>query len=283
MAVKLPISVIVLAFNEEKNIEDCLRSVAGWVDAIYVVDSFSTDKTLELAKKYTSNIYQNPFRNYSQQRNWALANLPFKSPWVFNLDADHRVDELLRDELQTFFSGPVPEKVNGLLITRKAIFMGRWIKHGGHYPVYHSALFRTGTGRCEDRLYDQHFVVEGHLEKVRGNIVDIISDSLTKFTDRHNKWASLEAEEQLSGEGGEIRSDIFGHAIEKRRALRNFYNSAPLFLRCFLYFVYRYFIRLGFLDGKQGLIFHFLQGFWYRFLVDAKIYESMRCQALPKN
>jgi len=270
---KLPISVIILTFNEEKNIEACLESVYGWVEEIFIVDSFSTDKTLEMARKYTDKIYQHRFENYSKQRNWAFKNLPLKTEWILNLDADHKKKEKLKKEIIEVFLNPIDESLKGFLVTRKTIFMGRWIKYGGHYPVYHVALFKKNFGKCEERLYDQHFMVNGELKKLRGAIFVVISDSLTKFVERHNKWAISEAVEQLLGRGGEIKQDIIGNPMESRRAMRNFYGRLPLFFRAFAYFIYRYFFRLGFLDGKEGLVFHFLQGFWYRFLVDAKIYE----------
>jgi len=270
---KLPISVVILTFNEEKNIEECLKSVHDWADEIFVVDSYSTDKTLEIAKKYTDKIYQHPFVDYAKQRNWAFANLPIKNEWILNLDADHRIDESLKKMIIKIFSQPIDKNLNGFLITRKTIFMDKWIKFGGHYPVYHAVLFRKGFGKCEERLYDQHFVVNGKLEILKGDIVDVISDSLNKFIERHNKWATLEAIEHISGKGGGIKANWVASKISQRRAMRNFYYKFPLFLRAYLYFIYRYFFKLGFLDGKEGLIFHFLQGFWYRFLVDAKIYE----------
>jgi len=273
---KLPISVIILTYNEEKKIEECLKSVYGLVEEIFIVDSYSTDKTLEIARKYTDKIYQHPFENYSSQRNWALENLPIKTEWLLNLDADHRVTLELVKELKEIFSKPIENNINGFLISRRTIFMGRWIKHGGHYPVYHAILFRKGFGKCEQRLYDQHFVVMGQLKKLKGDVIDVITDSIDKFTIRHIKWASFEAIEQLSGGNSEIKPIVFGNPIQRRRFLRKFYNSFPLFVRPFLYFLYRYFFRLGFLDGKEGLIFHFLQGFWYRFLVDAKIYEMKK-------
>jgi len=271
---KLPISVIILTYNEEKNIEACLQSVYGWVEEIFIVDSFSTDKTLEIARKYTNKIYQHPFENYSKQRNWAFENLPIKTEWIFNLDADHRITNELRDELIEIYSKEIEKTITGFMISRRTIFMSRWIKYGGHYPVYHAVLFRKGMGFCERRLYDQHFVVSEKIIKViKGDIIDIIADSISRFSERHLKWATFEAVEQLIGTGGEIESSISGNPIQKRRFLRNLYNRFPKFIRPFLYFIYRYFFRFGFLDGKEGLIFHFLQGFWYRFLVDTKIYE----------
>lgn len=271
---KLPISAIILTYNEENNIEECIRSVESWVTTIFVVDSYSTDRTLKIASKYTKNIVQHPFENYSKQRNWAFSHLQITTPWIINLDADHRATPELQKNIRKHFTLGIPAAVNGFLVSRRTIFMGKWIRYGGHYPVYHAIMFRYNKGKCEERLYDQHFIVEGKTLKIRGDMIDIITDSIDKFITRHNRWATLEAQEQLSKvKTQQIQAKITGNPIEKRRFLRKFYGKFPLFLRPLLYFVYRYFLRLGFIDGKPGLIFHFLQGFWYRFLIDAKIYE----------
>jgi glycosyltransferase involved in cell wall biosynthesis len=271
--VKLPISVIILTYNEEKNIEECLKSVYGWVEEIFIVDSYSTDKTLEIARKYTDKIYQHPFENYSAQRNWALNNLSIKTDWVMNLDADHRITSELKRELIKIFTEGIDSSINGVIIKRKTIFLGKWIRWQDN--SFHQPIFRKGKGLCEDRLYDQHFVVDGKKIVINEAIIDIISDNITRFIERHNKWATLEAIEQLrdSNSGEVISAKFFGTKIERRRFLRAVYNKFPLFIRPVLLFIYRYFFRLGFLDGKEGLIWHLLQGFWYRFLVDAKIYE----------
>jgi glycosyltransferase involved in cell wall biosynthesis len=275
--VTLPLSVIILTYNEEKNIRDCLESVKDWASEIWVVDSYSTDSTLTIVRQYTDKICQHPFENYACQRNWALQNLPIASEWILNLDADHRTTPEFRQELAERFTRGVSDETKGFLASRRTMFMGRWIKHGGHYPVYHAVMFRKGWGCCEDRLYDQHFVIQGKVETLSGDIIDIVSDSLTKFIERHNKWATLEAMEQLSHQAKAtdriVQAKFFGHEIERRRFWRSSYGKCPLFVRSFLYFVYRYFFKLGFLDGTEGLIFHMLQGFWYRFLIDAKMYE----------
>jgi len=270
---KLPITVIILTYNEEKNIEECLKSIHGFFEEIFIVDSFSTDKTIEIAKKYTDKIYQHKFEDYSSQRNWALNNLPIRTEWVLNLDADHRVTKGLIDELKEIFSKGLEKNFNGFLISRKTIFMGKWIKYGGHYPVYHAILFRKNSGRCEKRLYDQHFVVNGKLKKLKGDVIDIVADSIDKFISKHIKWAYLEAKEQMIKREKDIKPSLFGNPIQKRRFFREIYNKFPLFIRPFLYFIYRYFLRFGFLDGIEGLIFHFLHALWYRFIVDVKIYE----------
>lgn len=273
---KLPISVIILTYNEEKNIRESLESVYSWADEIFIVDSYSTDKTLEIAKKYTNKIYQHTFENYGRQRNWAQENLPIKNEWLFHLDADERATPGLFQELQSIFSKPI-DNVNGFFVSRKTIFMGRWIRHGGHYPAYHLRIFRKSAGKCEDRKYNQHFIVQGKILKLKGNIIDTFAPNLTAMVERHNRWATLEAEELESYQGkntGQVRVDFFGNPIERKRWLRNeIYRRLPLFLRPFLYFIYRYFVRLGFLDGIEGFVFHTLQGFWAQFLIDAKIYE----------
>ena len=283
---KLPLSVIILTFNEEKNIEDCLKSVHGWVDEIFVVDSGSIDRTLEIARKYTDKIYQHPFENYSKQRNWAQDNLPIKNEWVFHIDADERATPELADELKKIFSHPHID-VDGFLVSRRTVFMGRWIKHGRHYPAYHLRIFRKDKGRCENRLYDQHFTVKSRVLKLKSDIIDTITSDLTVWIERHNRWASLEALEMVNrdmdyGVGSMdyvIKGNRKGNPVEQKRWLKERYYKLPMFIRPFLYFIYRYFFKLGFLDGKEGLIFHFLQGFWYRFLVDAKIYEYKRKRA----
>lgn len=274
----LPISAIVLAFNEERHIADCLRSLQGVVAQMFVVDSGSTDTTAAIAQQLGAHVVYHPFENYSQQRNWALQHLPLQHEWVLHLDADHRLTDDLRQSLRRTFEQPISDDINGFLISRRTIFLGRWIRHGGHYPVYHAVLFRRGKGHCEPRRYDQHFRVEGRVLRLRGDIEDIVTESLHRFTERHNTWASLEAEEQLTSapKNAEelVEPNLWGTPQQRRRYWKRRYERLPLFVRPFLYFFVRYFLRLGFLDGPQGLIFHVLQGFWFRFLIDAKIYEQ---------
>ena len=271
------LSAIILTFNEEKNIDACLKSVALLNAEIFIVDSGSTDKTLEICSKYTRNIFHNPWQNYGNQRNWALQNLPVNTKWVINIDADHRVTNELAADLATALTEPVNPDINGFLISRKTIFMNKWIRHGGHYPTYHAIIFRLGFGRCEDKLYDQHFKVEGRTVILKSDMIDIIADSISSFTIRHNQWANLEAQYQFynlnNGSKGIVKGRLLGNPIERRRYIKGIYERFPIFMRPAIYFVIRYFLKLGFLDGKEGLIFHFLQGFWFRFLVDAKIYE----------
>ena len=275
---KLPISVIVLTYNEEKNIIPCLESVADDFQNLFIVDSFSTDNTLKIVEKFTDKVFEHEFENYGKQRNWALNNLPIKTRWVLNLNADQRITDILKAELIQLFSCGESDKYDGFLISRKTMFMNKWIKHGCHYPVYDAILFKQGCGVCEESRYDQVFVIKGKSKVLKGDVIDIVTDSLSNFVLRHNKWASQEAidqvlcEDHVSNKKG-VKQNYWGNPMERRRYLKASYMKFPLFLRAFIYYLYRYFIRLGFLDGIEGLIFHFLQGFWFRFLVDAKIYE----------
>lgn len=282
---RLPISVIVLTLNEEANLGPCLESVIAWAGELIVVDSGSTDGTLTIARRYTERIVTHPFENYAAQRNWAQTNLDLAHVWVFHLDADERVTPELAASLQHFFASGADQRFVGAMASRRTIFMGRAIRHGGHYPVYHLRLFRHDRGRCEDRLYDQHFLVDGPTTRLSGDLIDVITSDLGVWTQRHNRWATLEAQEYLTAadQTGRriVQGQLTGNPIERRRWLRGLYGRAPLFMRAFGYFLLRYIVRLGFLDGTEGLIFHFLQGCWYRFLVDAKIYEA-RQKSTPR-
>ncbi len=273
----VPVSVIILTFNEEKNIRECLDSVIGFTEDIHVVDSGSTDETLKILSSYPVQVVSHPFENYSRQRNWAICSLPIKTQWILNMDADHRLTPEFKADVDEWFRKGIPENINGFMASRKTMFMGKWIRYGGHYPTYHAVMFRKGKGYCEEKLYDQHFKVEGDSLKVKGDIIDLITDSLSTFTQRHDKWSTLEAGEQFRGRDhlstGTIDGKLSGDPIQQRRYIKNIYERFPLFVRPVIYFLVRYFLRLGFLDGKRGLIFHFLQCFWFRFLIDAKIYE----------
>ena len=288
---QLPVSVIVLTHNEAANIARCLESVREWASEIWIVDSGSTDNTLEMAKAYTDRITHHPFENYSLQRNWAQENLDLGQSWVFHLDADEAVSPSLLAELTAFFQRADLPLLHGALVRRRILFLGRELRHGGLYPTYHCRLFRKEHGRCEDRNYDQHFVVDGTLARLEADIVENTAPTLYDWTCRHARWARFEASEAKETEqgggspGGRIQSNLLGNPIQRRRwAKQSLYRRAPIFLRAFMYFFYRYILRGGFLDGVPGLIYHVLQGFWFRFYVDAQSYEFEKIQGnMPHN
>jgi glycosyltransferase involved in cell wall biosynthesis len=274
---RAPVAAIVLTYNEERNLPECLASLAEWVDELFVVDSGSTDRTVAIAREAGATVVQHAFVHYGAQRNWAIDNLPVSSPWTLHVDADERITPELRTSITVALAESARlTRFDGFLVSRRTMFMGRWIRHGGHYPAWHLRLMRTGVGRCEDRLYDQHFYVPGTVQKLQGDLIDTLTPDVATFTARHLRWAALEAaEHEVPPEtNGRIRGRLASdNAIEQRRWLRDWYARLPLFVRPTAYFLYRYIVRLGFLDGRAGLVFHVLQGFWFRFLVDALILE----------
>lgn len=285
------VSIIILTLNEEANIERCLQSVSAWANEIFVVDSGSTDRTVEIARQYTDKIVTHEFVNYAKQRNWAQANLPITNDWVLHLDAGETVRIELAEEIESRFQQDL-SGIDGFLICRRVIFMGRWIRFGGLYPTYHLRLFRRDKGYCEEREYDQHYKVDGHVVKLQGDIEDDTAPNLHNFTVGHARWATSEVAEYFKQQeseqslDGQVQPKLFGTAIQRRRWLRqNLYGRVPLFVRPISYFFVRYILLMGFRDGIEGLIYHTLQGFWYRFYVDAKIYEARKqnkAQIAPK-
>jgi len=267
------ISAIILTFNSESTLAETLEKASQISDDIHIVDSFSTDCTLEIAKRFSVNIIQHEFKNYSDQRNWAIDNLPIKHPWELHLDSDEKMSDELVYEIKSLQLST--SDVDGYFIPRFVRFMGRIIRHGGMSPTWHMRLFRHGKGRCESRKYDQHFYVNGKTKQLRHAMIDDNRMSLEEWIARHNRWASAEVEEiNKKSNPMVISGKLGGNPIERKRFFKEGYYSLPLFIRPFLLFIYRYFFRLGLLDGKEGLVFFVLQTFWFRFLVDAKIFEK---------
>lgn len=267
-------SVIILSFNSADSIPDTLASLAGLTDDIHVVDSGSTDATIEIAKSFGASVVHHPFTNYGAQRNWAIDNLVTAHRWQLHLDADERLTSELRDAILRL---PEESPYSGYLVPRMLQFLGRILKHGGMSPTWHMRLFKKGHGRCESREYDQHFYCDGTVEKLHHCMIDDIKMSLSEWTFRHNRWSDAEVRELTQMDtSGRIQAKMSGNEIEKKRSLRAYYGRFPLFVRPVLLFIYRFVIRAGFLDGTEGLIFWVLQTFWFRFLVDAKLYEKKR-------
>ena len=191
---KLPISVIVLTFNEETNIAPCLDTIVDWAGEVFIVDSGSTDRTLNIISQYQAQVVHHPFENYSRQRNWAQASLPLSNQWVFHIDADERVSAPLIGELRQLFANPpMGCSTDGFIVRRLIHFLGRPITHGGIYPTYHCRIFKKELGHCEDREYDQHFIVKGETRTIEADLVEMTASSLFSWTARHNKWAQMEA------------------------------------------------------------------------------------------
>jgi glycosyltransferase involved in cell wall biosynthesis len=272
-------SVIILAFNSVDTLGATLAQAQEISDDLHVVDSFSTDDTVMLSRQYDAQVVQHAFENYGAQRNWAIDNLVPRYPWQLHLDADERLTPELIASIQSL---PEDTAESGFLIARLVQFLGRKMRHGGMSPTWHLRLFRNGAGRCEERKYDQHFYLShGLAGQLEGYMIDEIRMSLSEWTARHNRWSDAEVLEQTAAmDGVRIQPRFWGNPLERKRFLRGLYNNAPLFVRPYALFFYRYFLRLGFLDGREGFIFWTLQTFWFRFLIDAKLFEHRKNKSI---
>ena len=275
------ITILILTMNEEDNLPKALASVADFAGRVVVVDSGSTDRTVEIARESGADVYVNEFVNHAIQVNWSLDNTDITTPWIFRLDADEVVlpelSRFLREELAS-----VPDDVNGIEIRRRIHFLGRWIRHGGAYPNHLVRIFRTGRARCEMAFMDEHMVVEGRTHRVDADISDENAKPLRWWTAKHNWYSDRELfeileKETAAAQPGAVRPRFTGSQVERTRWLKlNVYGRVPLAWRSWLYYLYRYYFKLGFLDGPEGRIYHFLQAYWYRFLVDAKLFEARK-------
>jgi glycosyltransferase involved in cell wall biosynthesis len=279
---KPDISVIILTFNEELHIGRCIKNLQPIAQHIFVVDSFSTDKTVEIAEILGAKVFQNPFVNQSIQFQWGLDNCPIQTDWVMRMDADEYLEPPLIEEITREFPN-LPDNIHGIFLKRKHHFLGRWIKHGDRYPLVLLRIWKTGQAHIENRWMDEHIVLDsGGSVIFDGDFVDDNLNSVEWFIEKHNRYASREMVDiinhkyQLLVRDESIDEAVGGQAKIKRFVKESLYNKLPLFLRPILYFAYRYILRFGFLDGVEGFAYHFMQGLWYRCLVDLKCLEANR-------
>ncbi len=276
------ISVVILTFNEEIHIERSIKSVSTIATEIFVIDSLSNDRTVEIAESLGAFVLKNKFINQAKQFQWALDNAPITGDWIIRLDADEIIEADLSAEILKKLP-TLPADVVGINLKRKHIFMNRWVKHGGRYPLELLRIWRNGHGRVEDRWMDEHVVVwGGRTVTFEGGFSDHNLNDITFFTEKHNRYATREAIEILNQrlniyprdhDYALTRENSSFQASTKRFIKEKLYNHIPFSISAPLYFLCRYIFQLGFLDGRTGLIYHFLQGYWYRFLVGSKVME----------
>ena len=282
------LTVIILTRNEADRLEACIRSVRAAAKRIVVVDSYSDDGTCALAAELGAEVVQHPFESHAAQFNWALEHVNLTTEWVMRLDADEVLTPELAAELQERLDA-LRAPVNGVILRRRVYFMGRWLKHGGLYPQRLLRIFRTGHGRSEQRQMDEHLILtDGRAVTFRFDFADCGGRALAWWIEKHNRYSDKEVLDRLSAGGGPEPERAVEHGASspqagRKRLLKRYgYYRLPRFFRAHLYYLYRYYIRLGFLDGTEGKIFTFLQAYWYRFLVDAKLYECEKAGTRPE-
>ena len=284
---KVPLSVLILTRNEEANLSECLESVS-WAAEAFVVDSLSTDHTVEIARRHDAQVYSHAFEGYARQREWALENLPFAHDWILMLDADERVPAPLAEEI-TRVVRRNDNATAGFYLAYRFFFQGRWLKHGGLYPTWLLRLFRRGHAHIERRGVNEHIILEGEAGRLTGRFDHIDRRPLSDWIAKHNRYADLEAEDYLHEKSQRydrsIPASLWGSQAERKRWIKlRVWNRLPIRLRPFLLFFRNYLITGGFLDGRAGFTYHVLWSFWYPFLIGAKIAERQQAalgQAVP--
>lgn len=278
-----PYSFIILTYNEEMHLPRLLASIAGLAAETFILDSGSTDDTVSIAEDAGAAVAQHPFKNHPTQWDFALKNFSVKTPWVICLDADQIVTPELYKQLDDFREEEYKD-INGIYFNRKNFFKGKWIKHGGYYPFYLLKMIRFGVGFSDiNENMDHRLIVPGNtMIWKQGHLLEenLKENKISFWIEKHNKYSDLLAHEELERMLN-IRRQItkprfLGSPDERTAWLKQRWWKMPRYVRPTLYFIYRIVIRLGILDGRTGFIFHFMQAYWFRLVVDIKIEELLK-------
>lgn len=281
MSAPLSITGIVLTYNEKLHIRRCIERLRPLCERIIVIDSFSTDGTVDIARELGAEVFQNPFQSHADQFDWGMAQAAVTSDWTLRVDSD----EFLEPEAQAEIRAVLPTlsgDVTGIDFRRKVYFRGKWIRWGGYYETILTRLWRTGKAEIERRWMDERILLlEG--ERIwlkRGDLVDENLNDIGWWVAKHNVYATKRMIEFLNIEYQFFETDD-RMAVSyrwsdrwKQYSKNKIYAKCPVYLRSFLYFMQRYVVKLGFIDGRRGFLWHFMQAFWYYTLIDAKIDES---------
>ena len=271
---RVPLSIIIPVLNEELLLPRVLASVKRLGVEVFILDSGSTDRSVEIAQSFGCHIAQGQWGSFSEKLNWGLTNLPFKTSWVMRLDADEYFTETFIAQIG-YILQTMNDDVDGLIINRRVIFLGKWLKYGGMHPLEHLRISRVGRATYENRLLDEHVFVPGKTLKIPLDICDEESRGLANWSHKHIGYAETECyilHNSLTST--KTWKSLSGSARWRRFIREELYSRSPLFMRPMGFFVYRYILQLGFLDGRPGFIYHILNAFWYRILIDALIFEA---------
>ena len=276
-------SFVILTYQEEDHLPRLLNSIKPLDAPIYVLDSGSTDRTLDICKTNGIETVFHPFGNHPKQWHAALKSFDFATPWLICLDADQIVTPELFLQLKSFRDSD-HQHINGIYFNRKNYFKGHWLRFGGYYPKYLLKMFRTGIGYSDlNENMDHRFIVPGKtMIWNKGHIIEenLKENNISFWISKHNRYSDLLAHEEVERinniRSQTVKPEFWGSPDERTAWLKNLWWKLPLFLRPFLYFTYRMIFQLGILDGRTGILFHFLQGFWFRIIVDVKINEILK-------
>lgn len=265
--------VIILTKNESLHLNRCLTSAKLVSDHLLIVDSFSSDSTRDIARSFGATFIEHAFTNQARQFNYALTQVPEEAKWILRIDADEYLTPQLCISIKQVIDGD--SIFAGYRLKRRISFAGRKIRYGGMFPVEITRLFRNGLGECEERWMDEHIKVNGPVGALEGELIDDNLNNLTWWIQKHNLYSNREAVEilKLRYSPAQVKVRLEGRARLKRLVKEHIYSKLPVVPKVFCYFLYRYIICFGFLDGNPGFTFHFLQGLWYRYLVEAKVHE----------
>lgn len=272
------ITVIIPVINEIRHIERSVKSALSLTPYVFVVDSGSTDGCTEIAEKLGATVFQYEWTsasNFSTKMNWALQELPINTTWAIRLDADEYFMEdciqHLEEELRK-----VPDDVYGITLIRRIFFLGRWMRHSGEYPKTSLRIYRVGKVEMENRWLDEHIdIKDGRSVDFKYNIVDDSKLTLSEWINKHNSYSDREVVELINQDLGIFcrNNKNFDKNANLKKRNKRLYSRAPKYWRCFFFFCYRYFFKLGILDGREGFLWNFFQCWWYRSLADAKMDE----------
>ena len=266
----MSVSALILTLNEEFNLPGCLDSVA-WSDDIIVFDSYSSDRTVEIAKASGARVVQRKFDNYAAQRNAALNEVKYKNPWILMVDADERVSQKLKVEIEQLLSND-NARITLYRTRRKDFLFGRWLRRSSGYPTWFGRLFKAGTVHVE-RQINEEYHTDGRIGHLKEHFIHYpFNKGIAFWLERHNRYSSMEAEALIK-------------EVQKSLSLKDLFSSDPVIRRKFLkqlafrmpcrpliVFFYLYFLRLGFLDGMPGFVYCHLRAI-YEYMIDLKVKE----------
>ena len=276
-------SFVILTFNEEIHLPRMLASIKNLDAPVFVLDSGSTDNTVAIANDYGAAVLQNAFENHPKQWDYALKNFDIQTPWVICLDADQMVTQELNQQLSRF-SDEEYKDIDGIYFNRKNYFKGRWIKHGGYSPFYLLKMIRFGVGYSDlNEAMDHRMVVPGKTIIWKDGVIieeNLKENNISFWIAKHNRYSDLVAQEEVERmmqiRSQTVKPHVWGSPDERTAWLKQLWWKLPRYVRPMLYFIYRMFFQFGILDGRTGVIFHFLQGFWFRLVIDIKIDEILK-------